>query len=255
MAHHLETKESEPMAVEVADQTEPLSSPPSHNSDAGKIADSPPSPPVEEAQGSKMVDSEQPVHRVLGGGKPADVLLWKNKKISAGILGGATAIWAFFEVLEYHLLPLICYALILVVALLFLWSNAHIFIYKSPPHLPEVRIKDEPFLQVASAARTMINRAIAMLGDIASGRDVKKFLAVVAGLWILSVIGSWCNFLTLFYIAVVLLHTVPVVYEKYKGKIDTSAQRIMVESKKRYAVFNEKVVSKLPKGVFREKKE
>ncbi|XP_023514697.1 reticulon-like protein B1 [Cucurbita pepo subsp. pepo] len=255
MADHLETKQSEPMAVEVADQTEPLSSPPSHNSDAGKIADSPPSPPVEEAEGSKMVDSEQPVHRVLGGGKPADVLLWKNKKISAGILGGATAIWAFFEVLEYHLLPLICYALILVVALLFLWSNAHIFIYKTPPHLPEVRIKDEPFLQVASAARTMINRAIATLGDIASGRDVKKFLAVVAGLWILSVIGSWCNFLTLFYIAVVLLHTVPVVYEKYKGKIDTSAQRIMVESKKRYAVFNEKVVSKLPKGVFREKKE
>ncbi|XP_023000269.1 reticulon-like protein B1 [Cucurbita maxima] len=255
MAHHLETKESEPMAVEVADQTEPLSSPPSHNSDAGKIADSPPSPPVEEAQGSKMVDSEQPVHRVLGGGKPADVLLWKNKKISAGVLCGATVIWAFFEVLEYHLLPLICYALILVVALLFLWSNAHIFIYKSPPHLPEAHIKDEPFLQVASAARTVINRAIATLGDIASGRDVKKFLAVVAGLWVLSVIGSWCNFLTLFYIAVVLLHTVPVVYEKYKGKIDTSAQRIMVESKKRYAVFNEKVVSKLPKGVFREKKE
>ena len=69
MADHLETKQSEPMAVEVADQTEPLSSPPSHNSDAGKIADSPPSPPVEEAEGSKMVDSEQPVHRVLGGGK------------------------------------------------------------------------------------------------------------------------------------------------------------------------------------------
>lgn len=59
--------------------------------------------------------------------------------------------------------------------------------YRTPPHLPEVRIKDEPFLQVASAARTMINRAIATLGDIASGRDVKKFLAVS------TFMNLWCT--------------------------------------------------------------
>lgn len=53
-------------------------------------------------------------------------------------------------------------------------------INRSPPHLPEVRIREEPFLQVASAVRTEINRAIAILRDVASGRDVKKFIAVSA---------------------------------------------------------------------------
>lgn len=60
----------------------------------------------------------------------ADAFLWRDKKVSVAFVGGATIVWAFFELLEYHLLPILCYALIVVVALLFLWSNAHIFIYK-----------------------------------------------------------------------------------------------------------------------------
>ena len=36
----------------------------------------------------------------------ADLFLWRNKKISVGVLAGATAIWLLFEVLEYHLLML-----------------------------------------------------------------------------------------------------------------------------------------------------
>ncbi|KAI3907953.1 hypothetical protein MKW98_003598 [Papaver atlanticum] len=33
-----------------------------------------------------------------------------------------------------------------------------------------------------------------------SGHDLKKFLDVIAGLWVLPIVGAWCNFLTLFYI-------------------------------------------------------
>lgn len=63
-------------------------------------------------------------------GAEADVFLWRNKKISAGVLGGATAIWILFEVLEYHLLTAVCHGLILALAILFLWSNASSFINK-----------------------------------------------------------------------------------------------------------------------------
>lgn len=60
----------------------------------------------------------------------ADVFLWRNKKISAGVLGGATAFWVLFELLEYHLLTLVGHCLILSLAILFLWSNASTFINK-----------------------------------------------------------------------------------------------------------------------------
>lgn len=49
---------------------------------------------------------------------------------------------------------------------------------RAPPKIPQVHIPEEPVLQIASALRIEINRAFAVLRDIASGRDLKKFLSV-----------------------------------------------------------------------------
>ncbi|KAL2233842.1 UNVERIFIED_CONTAM: Reticulon-like protein B5 [Sesamum indicum] len=185
----------------------------------------------------------------------ADIFLWRNKKISATVLGGATAVWVLFELLEYHLLTLVCHVSILALSLLFLWSNATTFINKRPPHIPEVRLPEDPFLEVASVLRTEINRGFAVLREIASGRDLKKFLMVVVGLWALSIVGSFCNFLTLFYIVFILLHTVPVLYEKYDDKIDAFAEKAMIQIKKQYAVFDAKVLSKIPRGPLGKKRD
>jgi hypothetical protein len=56
--------------------------------------------------------------------------LWKDKKISAAVIGGATVLWVLFEVVDYHFLTLISHVLIGVLAILFLWSKATIFIKK-----------------------------------------------------------------------------------------------------------------------------
>ncbi|KAK8630947.1 hypothetical protein V6N13_079717 [Hibiscus sabdariffa] len=220
----------------------------SSDSDSDSDHEKPPSPSSVKAMIYRLFGREKPVHHVFGGGKPADVFLWRNKKISAGVLGGATAIWVLFELIEYHLLTLVCHVSILALALLFLWSNIHTFIHKTPPQIPQVHLPEEPFLQIASALTIEFNQALKLLLEIASGRNPKKFLMVVAAFWVLSIVGSWCNFLTLFYISFVLLHTVPVLYEKYEDKVDPFAEKAMVEIKKQYAVFDAKVLSKIPKG-------
>ncbi|KAL7108330.1 hypothetical protein ACP275_06G105500 [Erythranthe tilingii] len=202
----------------------------------------------------RLFGREQPVHKVLGGGKPADIFLWRDKKVSAGVLGFATAIWVLFELIEYHLLSLVCHMLILGLAIIFLWSNASSFINKSPPKIPEVVLREDIVIGVANALRIEFNRAFAILRDIVSGKDLKKFLAVIAGLWVLSMLGSCFNFLTLFYICFVLLHTVPLLYEKYDDQIDAFAEKAEVELKKQYAVFDAKVLSKIPKGPLKDKK-
>ncbi|KDO56851.1 hypothetical protein CISIN_1g023137mg [Citrus sinensis] len=205
----------------------------------------------------RLFGREKPIHHVLGAGKPADIFLWRNKKISAGVLGGATAMWVLFELLEYHLITLVCHISILSLAVLFLWSNASTFINKSPPEIPVVTLPEKFVLEFASALRYEINRALAVLREIASGRDLKKFLGVIAGLWLLSIVGNWCNFVTLFYIVFVLLHTVPVIYEKYEDKIDSFGEKATIEIKKQYAVFDEKVLkkvlSRIPKGALKKK--
>ncbi|CAL4952492.1 unnamed protein product [Urochloa decumbens] len=202
----------------------------------------------------RLFGREQPIHKALGGGKPADVFLWRNRNISAGVLGGATAIWILFECLGYHLLTFVCHGLIFSLGVLFLWSNASSFINKSPPRIPEVIIPEDLVVNIALSTRYEINRAFANLRHIALGRDIKKFLMMIAGLWLLSVLGSCCNFLTLVYIVFVVLHTVPVLYEKYEDQIDSYGEKGWVEVKKQYAVFDEKVLSKVPRGPAKDKK-
>ncbi|GAB4834490.1 Reticulon-like protein B2 [Ancistrocladus abbreviatus] len=248
MAEHEESK-VESMMENIADKIHRDSSSSSDYDDDKK-----PSVSSLKSKIYRMFGREKPVHKVLGGGKPADVLLWRNKKISAGVLGGVTVVWALFEVFDYQLLTFISHLLIVTLAGLFLWSNASSFIKKAPPRIPEVHIPDGPILQFASSLTYELNRGIAILRDIASGRDLKKFLSVIAGLWVLSILGSCCNFLTLFYISFLLLHTLPALYEKYEDKVDAFAEKAMAELKKRYAVFDEKVLSKIPRGSLKDKK-
>jgi len=99
---------------------------------------------------------------------------------------------------------------------------------------------------IVSALRNELNQAFVILRSIALGRDLKKFLMVVFGLWIISVVGNWFNFLTLVYICFVVLHTVPMLYEKHEDKVDPVAEKTLKELKKHYMVFDEKVLSKLP---------
>lgn len=197
----------------------------------------------------RLFGREKPVHKVFGGGKPADLLLWKDKKVSGGILGGVSVVWFLFEVMEYHLLTLVCHSLILSLAILFLWSNASKFINKSPPKIPEAAIPEKPLLEIVSALRIEINQGLACVRDIASGKDLKKFLSVIAGLWFVSIISNCYSFLTLVYLLVVLLFSVPVAYDKYEDKIDPLAEKAWIEIKKQYAVLDAKVLCKIPKSM------
>ncbi|CAN1751389.1 Reticulon-like protein B5 [Linum perenne] len=185
----------------------------------------------------RIFGRDKPVHKVFGGGKPADVLLWRNKKISGAVVGVATAIWVLFELLEYHLITLVCHFSILSLAILFLWSNASTFINKSPPKIPEVVIPEKCILEIASVLRVQFNHGVTVIRELASGRDIKKFLIVIAGLWFISIIGMF-----------VLMLTLPVLYEKYDDKVDALAEKAMIELKKQYAVFDAKVMSQIPKG-------
>jgi len=213
-----------------------------------------PEPSSNSSSVKRLFGREKPVHTLFGGGKSADVILWRNKQTSAGVLAGATVMWLLFEWLGYYLLTLICHVLILGITILFVWSNASAFINKQPVRIPQISFSEKVFQDVASALRFEINRLFTVIHDVASGRDLKKFLMVVAGLWILSVIGSWANFLTLFYVAFVFAHTVPVLYEKYEDQVDAFTFKAMDEAKKHYGTFDAKVLSKIPRGPLKDKK-
>ncbi|GAA0164716.1 membrane traffic protein [Lithospermum erythrorhizon] len=193
----------------------------------------------------RMFGREKPVHKVFGGGKAADIFLWREKKVTGSVVGVTTAIWVLFELFQYHLLTLVCHLLLLSLVVMFLWSHASTFIKKSIPKIPQVVLPEDIVLDVAAALRVEINRAFFIIREIALGKDLKKFLCVITGLWIVSVFGSCFSFLTLFYISFLLLHTVPIFYETYEDQVDAFAEKAEAEIKKQFAVY----LSKLPEGI------
>lgn len=65
------------------------------------------------------------VHFLVG--SAADIILWRDKTVSASIVAAATAAWFLFEVAEYHFFSLLCYAAMIGMLVFFIWTNAASF--------------------------------------------------------------------------------------------------------------------------------
>ncbi|ONI17796.1 hypothetical protein PRUPE_3G179500 [Prunus persica] len=128
---------------------------------------------------NRLFGRQKPVHHLLGGGKSADVLLWRNKKISASVLTGATVTWVLFEWLNYHFLTLVGFALVLLMLAQFLWSNFSGIISRSPSEVPRLVVPDQLFVNIAISIGHEINRALEFIQDVALGGNLKQFLMVL----------------------------------------------------------------------------
>ncbi|KAF5193751.1 Reticulon-like protein b8 [Thalictrum thalictroides] len=202
----------------------------------------------------RLFGRQKPVHKILGGGKSADCLLWRNKKISAGVLTGATAIWVLFEWLNYHLLSLVFFSLVLGMVAQFALSNASSFLNRAPSQLPRLQFPEELFANIGVSIGVEVNRFLAFLQDVASGGNLKQFLIVVLSLLVAAVIGGWCNFLTVVYIGFVAAHTLPVLYERYDDQVDNFVYGLLGQLQHHYRKIDYSVLSKIPKGKLRRKK-
>ncbi|XP_027931021.1 reticulon-like protein B8 [Vigna unguiculata] len=200
------------------------------------------------SQINRLFGREKPVHHILGGGKSADVLLWRNKKISASVLTSATVIWVLFEWLNYHFLTLLCFALVLVMLAQFLWSNAAGFFNRQPSDVPRLVLPEELFVNIATVVGGEVNRGLRILQDAACRGNLKQFLIVVGALFAGAVIGSWCNFISVIYIGFVAAHTLPVFYEKYEDEVDNFVYKIFGQMQHHYRNLDASVLSKIPKG-------
>ncbi|XP_078162971.1 reticulon family protein [Carex rostrata] len=204
-------------------------------------------------QVNKLLGGKKSVHHVLGGGKSADVLLWRNKKISSSVLGAATALWVVFEWLDYHFLTLVSFVLVLGMVVQFFWSNASGFL-SSTRDVPRIKLPEELFVNIGVAVGAQVNKFLDLIQDISCGGNLKQFLIVVVSLWAAAVIGSWCNILTVIYSGFVSAHTLPVLYEKYQDQVDDFLYQVLGLLRSQYQKIDQNVLSKIPKGNLKSKK-
>ncbi|RCV16683.1 hypothetical protein SETIT_3G157600v2 [Setaria italica] len=197
---------------------------------------------------TRLFHRRRSVHKLLGGRKAADVMLWRDKNLSAGILAGATLVWFLFDVVEYNLVTLLCHIALLGVLLLFIWSNAAPLFDRQPPQIPEVIVSEQAFREIAQTTHYKLAHFVSILYDIACGKDLKKFLMVIGSLWMLAIVGDACSFITLLYVGFLCVLTLPALYERYETEVDHLVAKGGEDLKKFYKKVDSNVLNKIPRG-------
>ncbi|XP_010542160.1 PREDICTED: reticulon-like protein B14 isoform X2 [Tarenaya hassleriana] len=176
----------------------------------------------------------------------ADIIFWRNKKLSAAVLLAFTLVWFLFEVVEYPFVTLLCQILLISMFIFLIWSyiGSTELIHRKPPSMNDLRISESTWRFLFAK----INWFIMKVYDLSSGKDFRLFVLAVASLWILSVVGNYFSSLTLLYIVFLCLETIPVLYEKYQGELNYVASRSGRDAKKLFDELNTKVISKIPKA-------
>ncbi|KAF8020377.1 hypothetical protein BT93_G0931 [Corymbia citriodora subsp. variegata] len=205
-----------------------------------------------------MGDSHQPrrlsVHQALGGGCVADLLLWKNWTGGATLLAGATALWFVFERAGYNVISFAANVLSLLVAILFLWAKSASLLNRPLPPLPDLKVSEESVVKIANVIQEWGNYTLSIAHDITVGHNLKLFLQVALGLWLISYIGSLFNFVTLVYIGVILSLTVPLLYDKYQEIIDQKLYRAHKAIQALLLQIDNNVLKKIPLASNKKKK-
>ncbi|KAB1217597.1 Reticulon-like protein B16 [Morella rubra] len=181
----------------------------------------------------------------MGGGKAADILLWKQRSVSFGIIVVATVAWLLFERSGLSFLSICSDVLLILIVLLFLHANYAVFRDRQLQTLPELVLSEEMVNNAAASFRVKINNVLLMAHDITLGKDFKLFFKVVVCLWLLSVIGSSCSFFTLAYIGTIASITIPALYSRYEGHVDRYCGVIHKQFSKHYKIVDESVISRL----------
>ncbi|KAF3779297.1 Reticulon-like protein B12 [Nymphaea thermarum] len=177
---------------------------------------------------ARLFNRQRSIHEILGGGIVADVVLWRKKNVAVGILAVTAAAWIVFEKSGYTLLP--------------------------PPPLPDMHVTEEMAEQTKVFLHSQINSFLSVSQDIVLGRDSKLFLKVAACLWIISVVGGLTDFLTLGYTSLVIVLTIPALYEKYETDIDRCVDKTCVILQKTYVWVDTEYLSKIRKWILEKRK-
>ncbi|KAJ7961304.1 Reticulon-like protein [Quillaja saponaria] len=191
----------------------------------------------------RLFHRKRTVHEILGGGLGADVILWKRKNLTLGILLVTLAAWVVFERSGYTLLSLVSSVLLLLAIILFLWAKSAAILNRPAPHLPELHLSEEIVNEVATLVRTRVNYILSVSQDIALGKDSRLFLKVVACLRIIVVVGGLTDFLTLCCTSLVIVLTIPALYERYEDYIDEFVILCYRKSQQLYVKIDEDYIN------------
>lgn len=192
----------------------------------------------------RLFDRQRSIYQIMGGGKAADVFLWKQFRVSFGVIVVATFTWLLVERSGISFLSLSSDVLLILVAVQFVRAQ----VGRQHRPLPELVLSEEMVNNAAASIRVKVNNMLLLAHDITLGKDFRLFIKVVMFLWLMSVVGSVFSFFTVAYIGTIVAITVPALYNKYEEHVDKYAGFVHQKISKHYKIVDESVIRRLPKN-------
>ncbi|KAL8141844.1 hypothetical protein V2J09_014876 [Rumex salicifolius] len=202
----------------------------------------------------KLFNCQRPIHDVLGGGNVANLLLWRNPKVSFLVLIGVTYLWLLFEVIEYNLVTFFCHLLITTMLVSFIRCTLSDIFKWNTPQASTIALDESTMQGVATILYNNLNRLLTKFLDIATGKDPKPFFLVIGMLWFMSIVGNYISALNLIYIGYLFLQSMPILYEMYEDDVDSISRKMIVELMRLYEKLDSSVLRRIPRGPRKEKK-
>ncbi|KAL7586230.1 hypothetical protein Lser_V15G40775 [Lactuca serriola] len=203
------------------------------------------------ARRMRLFGREKPIYEILGGGKAANILLWRDKAVSGAVFMGVLTLWFLFEVAEYNLVTFLCHLTITLMLVIFIWSNGAKAFKWTPPEIPKFLLEESMLCKVICEK---LNVFLSWLIYIACGNDIKLFCLVILVISMLSTIGNYIAASNLLFIGIVCMGTLPYLYERHEEKVNYLFATLIWRISKAYNTFDRNIVSKIPRWPLKHRK-
>eukprot|EP01018_Ginkgo_biloba_P015074 Gb_04517 [translate_table: standard] len=196
---------------------------------------------------SRGFDEPSKVYKLLGGGRVANVLLWRDEKQTFTMLLALVGIFYCFFVSGYTFICAAAKLLLLISVLLFIHGvlPSQMFGYtieKIPSSTFE--ISEETTQYVFQSIGSAWNSGLATLRYLAQGKDWNLFLKAMSLFCFLKFLGSF-SVSTLVGVGLIFMFTAFYIYEQKEEEIDSLAKATVVVLLR----LKEVIMSKLPSNV------
>ncbi|KAK8663913.1 hypothetical protein V6N13_083718 [Hibiscus sabdariffa] len=110
-----------------------------------------------------------------------------------------------------------------------------------------LEFSEQTTMEISNTSRTVMEDVLRWMFRVTVEENWFVFARTLAGLLLLSYVGTLFDFLTLVYIGITTLMTVPGIYMKYGDQIKRHGERVKGEMRRFYEMFDEKVSSQFAK--------
>nr|XP_043613989.1 reticulon-like protein B9 [Erigeron canadensis] len=201
-------------------------------------------------QVKRLFGRERAIHEILGGGEVANILLWRDKRISGVIFISVMAMWFLFDVAEYTFVTFVCHSTITAMLIVFIWSNGARAFEWNPPHIPNILLEESTLI---TNFCQKLNYFLSRLIYIAYGHELRLFCLAIVTISILSTIGNYITTMNLLFIVFLGIGMLPCLYENNEEEVDYIFDVMSGLVSKGYGMLYQNVVL-IPTWPLKEKK-